>query len=226
VTDTRPSTNTDADWQATLADWLAGIFAAAPSDATVDSYRTGVGALLLEALHWEPGCSKGATIMQRAFIQGEPTAAAAHRFSVAFTQLFEGLGGPHTVPPFESAHASPSGRLFQASSSAMKRRLREAELTPSTGDREPADHLSVELALLASLMRRDGSEGAQLALLNDHLLVWVPGFARAVAQQDSTGFYGGAALALSGFLAERQVDLADRSGHRSASQPSNGISPC
>jgi len=206
----RPPPALDGDWHATLADWLAGVFATPPSVATIDSYRNGLGSLLLEALNWEPACGKGAAIMQRAFIHGEDAEAATRRFSTAFTQLFEGVGGPRTVSPFESAHVSPSGRLFQASSVAMKRRLRQAQLTPSTGDREPADHLSIELALLARLMRRDASEGEQLALLNDHLLVWVPGFARAIEHQDSSGFYAGAASILSGFLAERWLALADR----------------
>jgi len=198
------------DWHAALADWLAGLFAAAPSVDTMLSYRNGLGARLLEALAHEPGCSGGALSMRGALTRDEPDTALTRRLGMAFTQLFEGAGGPRTVSPFESVHASPSGRLFQASSSAMDRRLRRARTAPGTGLREPSDHLSIELALLARLMRDPASVGEQAGLLDDHLLAWVPGFTRGVETHDPGGFYAGAAVVLLGFLTERRTLLMNR----------------
>jgi len=219
----------DFEWHATLTDWLAGVFRTPLSVTMVDNYRDGLGSLLQEALERERGSPEGALAMHQALIRDEATETAVRLLGIAFTELFEGIGGPRTVSPFESAHASPTGRLFQAPSRVMKQRLSKAQLTLSREDNEPADHLSIELALLARLMRRDASDDDQLALFDDHLLVWVPGFARAVKDQDNTGFYAGAASLLLDFLAERRGALANRlsqQGHASADRSRERIEPC
>lgn len=200
----------DDDWDATLADWLAGLFAAPLSADTVASYRTGMGAVLLEALDDQPGCEAGVLAMAAALAASEPVPSVTRRLGRAFTHLFEGVGGPQTVSPFESVHASQPGRLFQASSTSMERRLHEAQIAPTTGHREPSDHISIELALLAHLIRSGAPLRRQTELLDDHLLAWAPAFAAAVEINDDTGFYAGAASVLVGFLLEKRAALMDR----------------
>jgi TorA specific chaperone len=212
----------DPGWNASIAEWLAGIFAAPPTTDTIVSYREGIGAALFEVLAEEPACVAGAERMQSALHTEGSAAAVALKLAAAFTQLFDGVGGAKTVPPYESAHVCASGRLFQAPAGDMEKLLRQSDLSTNAAFREPPDHLSVELALLARLIRHGTSHQAQAALLDDHLLVWVPDFADRCRESDRTGFYAGAAQVLTAFLAVQRATLQ----HRQITKPRTGVTLC
>jgi TorA-specific chaperone len=197
---TYPEFPVESDWDATLAEWLAGLFLAPLTVDAVTSYRDGLGAVLLEELEHQPGCYDGARLMQVGLTGPQTSRALARQLSTAFMELFEGVGGPRTVSPFESAHGSPAGRLFQAPAIEMDRLLSQTSLMLTSGIGEPADHLSVELALLAHMLRERAKWRITVSLLDQRLLNWVPGFAQAVQAADRTGFYAGLALLLVGFL--------------------------
>jgi TorA-specific chaperone len=194
----------EVGWNALIAEWLAGLFMAPLSAAAVTSYRDGLGATFLDTLLDEPGCAAGVRPMRSALVTEGSAAAVAHKLALAFTILFDGVGGHRSVSPYESAHVSASGRLFQAPVSDMDLLLRQADMSIDDAVGEPSDHLSIELALLARLMR-GGSPQAQAALLDDHLLAWVPMFADRCRDADSTGFYAGAASLLMGFLVAQRT---------------------
>lgn len=209
------------EWDAAVAEWLAGLFLAPLPLAAVVSFREGFEASLLDELERQPGCTQGVRAMKAVLANGEPT-ALTRQLGIAFMQLFEGTGGPRTVSPFESAHAGAGGRLFQAPAQDMDRLLSTAGLRLTRGAHEPADHLSVELALLAHMMRDPGQRHGTASFLERRLLAWVPGFAEAVGTADPAGFYAGAASVLAGFLAEQRRALGGdgpvhpvRTGHYS-----------
>jgi TorA-specific chaperone len=202
--------SSDLGWNASIAEWLAGIFAAPPTTDTIVSYREGIGATLFEALAEEPGCAAGAQRMQSALNAEMSPAAVARRLAAAFTQLFDGVGGAKTVSPYESAYVSASGRLFQAATGNMEELLRQSDLSTDDAFREPPDHLSIELALLAWSIRHDADRQAQAALLDDHLLVWVSAFADRCRQYDRSGFYAGTAQVLTAFLTAQRATLPHR----------------
>jgi TorA-specific chaperone len=197
----------ETGWNALIAEWLAGLFVAPISAAAVANYRDGLGATLMDILADELGCESGAQRMRSALTTDASPAVVARKLSAAFTLLFDGVGGHRTVSPYESAHVSASGRLFQAPASDMDSLLRQANLSINDMFREPPDHLSIELALLARLIRQDTGQRAQAALLDDHLLAWVPMFADQCCDADSTGFYAGAAGMLAGFLVAQRAAL-------------------
>jgi TorA-specific chaperone len=201
------SASRDTGWNALLAEWLAGLFMAPLSASAVASYRDGLGATLLDILADELGCESGAQRMRSALTTDASTTAVARKLSAAFTRLFDGVGGHRTVSLYESAHVSASGRLFEAPVSDMDGLLRQANMSTGGMFREPSDHLSIELALLARLIRERTGQRAQTALLDDHLLVWVPMFADRCCDADSTGFYAGAAQTLTGFLLAQRAAL-------------------
>lgn len=203
----RTAPSPELGWNASIAEWLAGLFVAPPSADMVVSYRKEIGATFFEALAEEPECAAGARQMQSALIKDAEPAAVARKLGAAFTQLFDGAGGDKTVSLYESAHVSVSGRLFQAPAINMERFLRRSNVSINNAFREPPDHLSIELALLARLIRHGTSYQAQATLLDDHLLVWVPIFADRCRQTDWTGFYAGAAGALTGFLTTQRASL-------------------
>jgi TorA-specific chaperone len=209
-------------WNASIAEWLAGIFVAPPTADTVDSYRKPMGATLFEAIAAEPGCAAGAQQMQSALDAEGSAAAVARRLAAAFAQLFDGVGGAKTVSLYESAHVSVSGRLFEAATGDMEELLRQSDVSTDDAFREPPDHLSIELALLAWSIRHDADRQAQAALLDDHLLVWVPAFADLCRQCDRTGYYAGAAQVLMAFLTTQRATLLQKR----AAKPRTGVTLC
>jgi TorA-specific chaperone len=218
----RADVSPDLGWNASIAEWLAGIFAAPLTTDTIVSYREGIGAALFEALAEELGCAAGAQRMQSALRAEGSAAAVGRKLATAFTRLFDGVGGSKTVSLYESAYVCASGRLFQEPTSGMEKLLRQSNLSTDDAFREPPDHLSVELALLARLIRQGTSHQAQAALLDDHLLVWVPNFAHRCRESDRTGFYAGAAQVLTAFLAVQRTALQ----HRKIAKPETGVTLC
>jgi TorA-specific chaperone len=203
MTAARPSVSPEIGWDALIAEWAAGLFMAPPSADAVTSYREGLGAAFLDILEDEIECESGARRMQRAVIKGSSAAALARKLAVTFTVLFDGAGGHRTVSLYESAYVDASGRLFQSPVSDMQLLLRQADMSIDDTCREPPDHLSIELAVWARLMRVGAGRRAQTALVYHHLIAWVPMFADRCRDADDTGFYAGAARVLTGFLAAR-----------------------
>jgi TorA-specific chaperone len=204
MTVSRAPVSPEIGWNSLIAEWAAGLFMAPLSTPAVNSYRDGLGSAFLDILGNEIGCKSGAQRMQWALITEASAAAVARKLAATFTVLFDGVGGHRTVSLYESAHVSESGRLFQSPVSDMHLLLRQADMAIDDTFREPADHLSIELALWARLMRAGAGHRAQAALVYHHLIAWVPMFADRCRDADDTGFYAGAARVLAGFLAAQQ----------------------
>jgi len=194
-------------WNASIAEWLGGLFMAPLSTDAVASYRAGLGSTLLDALDDEPGAAPGIRRMRLALLTAGSISEIQRGLAAAFTQLFDGVAGPKTVSLYESTRFGGSGRLFQNPVTDMNRLMRQLDLSTEDAFREPADHLSIELALLGRLLRQGSSQKAETALLDDRLLAWVPGFSRECDAADRTGFYAGAADVLTAFLLRRRMKL-------------------
>jgi len=193
------------DWNACIADWLSGLFMAPLSIDAIESYRNDIGAMLLDDLTGEPGAAPGIRLMRLALAAQASAPAVQRGLESAFTQLFDGVAGPNTVSLYESSYVGGSSRLFQRAVDDMNRLLQHLNLSSDDAFREPSDHLSVELAVLGRLMRKDSSQGA--LLLDQHLLPWIPSFAGRCRTADPTGFYAGAASVLSAFLSQQRTGL-------------------
>lgn len=202
-----PERNSKSCWNAAIADWLAGLFVAPPSADMVVSYREGFGAAFLDALGDEPGCAPAVRMMRAALAVDAPVDAIAREIAIDFTRLFEGLGGSQTVSLYENAHFGIAGHQLHAAASDMNRLLRQFDVSIDAAFREPSDHLSVELALLARLMRHEADDDALAALLDRHLLDWTRSFADRCRDHDRSGFYAGGAQVLTAFLVAQRAAL-------------------
>lgn len=188
--------------------WLAGLFTAAPSPEAIAAMRRGPLADALAALALDPDLGPGIARLRAATATGEDPATVAVRLAVTFGRLFLGIGGPETVPPYESAHTG-SGRLFQAPVGEMERLMAAHDLAVAADLHEPADHLGIELALMARLVAADHPDRAELAA---RLAAWVPRFSRLCVAHDPTGYFGGAAEVLAALVAceaERPIAAFD-----------------
>ncbi|MBB4302935.1 TorA-specific chaperone [Rhodobium orientis] len=122
----------------------------------------------------------------------------------AYALLFLGVGGSREgVPPYESVYTGPDGRLYQEATAEMETLLKDQGLWLADR-REPADHIAVELELLAQLTARAADDAGAAArrrtLLADHLLVWAWEFCDLCRDRDRSGFYAAAAEVLRALL--------------------------
>jgi TorA specific chaperone len=183
---------------ALIAAWLSGLFMAPlPIDAVADYCSSG-GARLLEVIGAELGCKPGIDRMRSALTVNVSPTSIARELAIAYTLLFDGVAGPGTVSLYESAYSGTGGRLFQKAAGDMELLLQGFGLSVSEDCCEPPDHLSIELALLSTVLR--GNDGDCVASLRDRLLAWVPEFARRCDRVDRSGFYCGAAMVLNDLL--------------------------
>ena len=182
------------DVAAELLDWLAGVLSAPMAVATVAACRSREGAVLFAAIEDEFGDLPGIAAMRTAFDTAESDAQVAARLSGCYMRLFEGPGGPATVSLYESTYANPARLLHQQATADMECILRRCDLAVRAGYGEPPDHVSLEVALLASLLRNGDQMPAED--LRGRLMRWVPQVTAACAVADQTGFYRGALTAL------------------------------
>jgi putative dimethyl sulfoxide reductase chaperone len=136
-----------------------------------------------------------------------------------YERLFVGPG-PLLAPPYESVHLTNDRLLFDAPTFAVRAVYRTHGLSAPQLNREPDDHLGLELAFLAHLClgTLDALElgdtravhallHAQRAFLDDHLLRWGSNCLSAVAHHAETAFYRGVAELGLGLLAQSDRPL-------------------
>ncbi len=199
----------DAHDLAALFNWLSAVFATPPDRDSIGSYRRGPAAAWLDSVASLPGCDRGVARMQGALNAEADDALVVARIGSAYGMLFEGIGGPKTVSPYESVHRD-GGRLFGAPAAEMEAMLAAHDLSVAVSAHEAPDHIAVELAA-GALLLAEGEPDAEaiIARLRD----WVPAFAADCAAADANGFWAGAASVLIAI-----VGLATR-------QPANAENP-
>lgn len=193
----------------TLADtlnWLTVLFAAPPTPQFVASHRRGRGSEMLCDLAEDPGLAQGVAMFRAALDGVDDDTTVAARLERSYGLLFDGIGGPDTVPPYEFAFR-PGGewRLFQAPTGEMDALLAGHDLSISPGTSMPADHLAIELALTAHVVAT-GDDATAAAML-ERLAGWIPAFAGACVAADDEGFWAAAATVLAAVVASKERTL-------------------
>ncbi|WLE59863.1 molecular chaperone TorD family protein [Burkholderia plantarii] len=175
--------------------WVAGLLAAPPDAQAVARYREPEVAALFDALALELDCAPAIATMRTVLISDAAPRAVALDLSVAYTRLFEGVHGTVAVPLCESAYTGT--RWVDQAAHEIAALLRRVGLNVRGG--EPPDHLCVELALCACLLR-DGAAD-ELARLEARLCRWVPRFVAHCRAADPDGFHGAVASVLGALFA-------------------------
>jgi len=197
----------DAGDLAALFNWLSAVFAAPPDRDSIASYRRGSAAAWLDGVALLSGCADAVERMRCALEANAEDALVAAQVGSAYGILFEGIGGPRTVSPYESVHAD-GGRLFGAPAAAMEAILAAHDLSVAASAHEAPDHIAVELATAARLLA-EGEPDAEAIIAR--LRGWVPAFAADCVAADANGFWAGAAAILTAVvgLATRQPANAE-----------------
>ncbi|SOC09105.1 TorD/DmsD family molecular chaperone [Rhodobacter maris] len=182
--------------RALLWHWLADLFLAPPTPAQLGALQGRAGVEWRTALAAEPDFANAISRIDAVLEVGD-AAGLASALTIAFNRMFLGLGGKRTLSPCESAWVG-TRRLYQAPVSEIAALLRASDLTLAEDCCEPADHLAVELMLLAHLEASADPRAEDMAA---RLAGWTPDFLTAVKAVDPTGFWAGAADLLSAALA-------------------------
>ena len=211
----RPAVGPDAPSEPDLSDetraavyqWLAGLFARELTAEGLAAYRGVAGAAMLGALDEHP--SLAPLVERLRGLAGEAAADSVRAADLAgaFSRLFLGVGGRRSAPPYESAYSGAEGRLFQEPVARMIATIRDLDLHVAKDFPEPPDHLSVQLSVMAELVRR-GDVERQRRFLESRLLPWIGAFRDACAAFGGGGFYATAAESLVGFAREDAALLA------------------
>jgi len=119
------------------------------------------------------------------------------------------LTGAYGASPCESVWTDDDHLACQDAMFALRQIYAEAGLAATDWRRRPDDHLVLQLLYLAHVLRRADGRDALIRLatvMDEHLLRWLPEFARRVEQRSATDFY--AVLARLTFLwCDRLRDL-------------------
>ncbi len=132
-------------------------------------------------------------------------------------RLFVGPGRL-LAAPYESVYLSRDHLLFEEQTLQVREAYRAFGLVAPALNREPDDHLGLELHFLAEVCLRsldaldtgdddrfDATLAAHQSFLTDHVLRWAPAFLDLVTEHARTDFFRGAALLTAGLLDEART---------------------
>ncbi len=179
---------------------LARLFSAAPDAATLDRVRAEAGSgswpLPLDA----EGAA-GLTLL----VESERSGESADAVRDDHFRLFRGPAAV-AAPPWASVHLSPEKLLFEDETFAVREAYARHGLAAPLLNREPDDHIALELEFCATLLSRsldadeasDADAAAALRtahdeFVRDHLLSFAPSFFALVRERAATRFYRGVA---------------------------------
>lgn len=186
--------------------WFASLFASELSSQLLEHYCQEDGRAFLAELAKEEALVPVADWIAEMVSEQDGLSDLVMDLAGSFSQLFLGAGGRYSAPPYQSAHQGDNARLFKEPVSEMNAILRQLDMSLPEDFREPADHISVQLNVMAHLVT-SGTIADQLDFLEAHLAKWVPAFAKACKVNDRKGFYAIAAAALDAWLSAEKVQL-------------------
>ena len=135
-------------------------------------------------------------------------------FKVDFSKLFV---GPYqlSAAPYGSVYLEGQRKMMGNSTLDVKNRYREAGLDIAKTFKDAPDHISAELEFMYYLIFKEiealansnietalGYVQKQKSFLEDHLMAWVPEFAKNIIENAQNPFYANLAKATETFLKE------------------------
>ncbi len=186
--------NEEADaHRAIIYRWLGSLFARELSLDMIAAYETEEGQAFLDLLMaTDEGLFEE---LRRFIVPGETSAETIKALGGDFSRLFLGAGGRRTAPPYQSAYEGESGRLYGDATGRMNVVLRALGMQLPDEFPEPADHISIQLDVMALLVETASPE-QQITFIDTYLMPWLPVFTERCKAFDQNGFYASASAAL------------------------------
>lgn len=182
---------------------LGGLLADVPEEPVITAVRD--DELLNDWPLISEKAAQGVSALRDSRLEDE----TAEQIEVDFRRLFRGPG--HLLaPPWESVFTSQEHLVFEAATLEVRKAYRAYGWQAPRLNKEPDDHISLELEFVRELLRHvieaaahDEPARAEAILSDhqrfvaDHLAVWVPLFTDAILAGAQTHFMRGVGLLLS-----------------------------
>ena len=152
------------------------------------------------------------------FISGD-SEVLLNQLAIDYTQLFN--DPVERIAPYECIQRGDGDDLMGAAANEVRRFMAEVGFSVSPEGGGMPDHISVELAFMGELIRReadalgagdqqtaDFAASVQRRFMAAHLGQWAERFARKVWRRATTPFYAAMAELLGGFIAEERSAIA------------------
>lgn len=175
---------------------LGGLLAEAPDQASLDRVRD-EELLAAWPLPLDEAGERGLALLRESRVAGEDATAVRDDH----LRLFRGAGRV-LAPPWASVHLSDEGLMFDEETLRVRKAYAAHDLQVPGLNREPDDHIAVELAFCAELLLRaldaeeagNSARAAELvaahdAFVTDHLAPFAPEFFALVARHATTDFH-------------------------------------
>lgn len=210
--DTGPSATVD-DFRRLVAEDLlafALLHHAEPSGELLDSLRRASGSLTLGLELHSPAGREALKAMAVAF-EGLPETLeppVVDQFAADYADIY--LTNGHGASPHESVWLDQDHLMRQEPMFQVRAYYTRHELAAGDWRNRPDDHLALELQFLAHLLAPErGDTLAEAArFMDEHLLRWLPLFARRVAERCRTRFFAALALLTAAYSEELRDLLA------------------
>lgn len=158
-----------------------------------------------------PAFEEAAKLVEQAFAElPDPlTDAVLDDLAAEYAAIY--LTHAYRVSPNESVWRDEDGLERQAPMFAVRSWYRRCGLQVADWRKRSEDHIAVELAFLARLMRGADDPGKAreaAAFMREHLLAWCPDFVARVVQRCQSPLYAGTALLTAAYLGQLASALA------------------
>lgn len=178
--------------------WLSSLFAKELTSEDLEHYQSYEIRTFLDGLAQTPELSKPMENVKTSLNQLMDREEAQLELAADFCGLF--LSTPKSgALPYASMYVGKTGLLNDKPAQDMNALMSEYGISQRKEFNEPADHLAIQLDFLGNLIIRTNEQEkpelaeelmqAQLAFLKQHLLNWLPAFAKDCQERDKFGFY-------------------------------------
>jgi TorA maturation chaperone TorD len=188
--------------------------AARITDLQQAGFPAGLGLCLQSDLAIEAACMLDTAL---ADLGRDPGEAALNALAADFASIY--LNHTLQASPFESVWLDQDGLAMQQPMFQVREWYRRYDIAAVDWRMRADDYLGYELAFLSHLLANCGEAPDQesslqvlrdaAAFMDEHLLRWVPEFARRVAHRCDTNFYAGLAMLTAAYTEELRVLLVD-----------------
>lgn len=148
-----------------------------------------------------PGLSVDVKNLERSLVRALRRESRQLELAADYASLFL-LAPPGGVSPYAGHYPHTTAPDERKEMNVL---LVEYGLTPQ--DNEPADHIAVQLALMARMVTKKETLSAQYYFLHHHILCWAPLFRDACLVRDNEGFYPQAVNLIVRFMQEDEQYL-------------------
>ncbi|CAM2885246.1 molecular chaperone TorD [Vibrio rarus] len=188
--------------------WFSSLFSKELTEQDLQAYQSSAVRGFLAGLGENPQLSEAVEALVDAFDRLQQREDAQLELSADFCNLFL-TSDKYAALPYASLYLEENKLLNGKPAQDMTQLMLNKGIKVDGHFNEPADHLAIELDFLGNLIIRcnalekeshmEAALAEQKALIEQHLLTWIPQFSADCKRYDEFGFYAAVSVLLVNF---------------------------